>query len=350
MTDIAPTRAPAHRGGRRPARLDRARPGGPHVCVRRDRDDRHLRSGREGVRRLADVRARGRAGARRTSPSIRRSSCPARTSWSTRPCSGTPTRPRRCRCSSRSRRTRSVSSRGSRSTSERSSPACTRSSGTSSGACVPWSSRSCCSGWPSFVASPRASPSATRASGSPVCSRGAGSSGAGAPRSVCWPARSDDQARFRARPSSGRHAQTFLRVVLAALAVGGALFVLTLPLVGIQSWFDYAKALSYSIPACGAEPPDIHRLQPPAVRRARYGEAGRDRARARRWRAGRARPPAAPVLRPGGHRVAVTGDRPPLPLPARGLRPRGRDLRDVARQETPAGTNDPAGLTGWRIT
>ena len=49
--------------------------------------------------------------------------------------------------------------------------------------------------------------------------------------------------------------QTFLRVVLAALAVGGALFVLTLPLVGIQSWFDYAKALSFSIPACGAEPP-----------------------------------------------------------------------------------------------
>ena len=49
--------------------------------------------------------------------------------------------------------------------------------------------------------------------------------------------------------------QTFLRVVLAALAVGGALFVLTLPLVGIQSWFDYAKALSFSVPACGAEPP-----------------------------------------------------------------------------------------------
>jgi hypothetical protein len=49
--------------------------------------------------------------------------------------------------------------------------------------------------------------------------------------------------------------ETFPRVVLTVLAVGGALFVLTLPLVGIQSWFDYAKALSFSIPACGVEPP-----------------------------------------------------------------------------------------------
>lgn len=45
--------------------------------------------------------------------------------------------------------------------------------------------------------------------------------------------------------------RTFPRVVLTALAVGLALFVLTLPLVGVQSWVDYAKALSYSEPACG---------------------------------------------------------------------------------------------------
>ncbi len=49
--------------------------------------------------------------------------------------------------------------------------------------------------------------------------------------------------------------ETFPRVLLAALAVGGALALLTLPLVGIQSWFDYATALSYSVPACGVEPP-----------------------------------------------------------------------------------------------
>lgn len=49
--------------------------------------------------------------------------------------------------------------------------------------------------------------------------------------------------------------ETFPRVVLTVLAVGGALAVLTLPLVGIQSWFDYATALSYSVPACGVEPP-----------------------------------------------------------------------------------------------
>jgi hypothetical protein len=49
--------------------------------------------------------------------------------------------------------------------------------------------------------------------------------------------------------------ETFPRVLLTVLAVGGALFLLTLPLVGIQSWFDYAKALSLSVPACGVDPP-----------------------------------------------------------------------------------------------
>lgn len=46
--------------------------------------------------------------------------------------------------------------------------------------------------------------------------------------------------------------RTFPRVLLNALAVGFALFVLTLPIVGIHSWVDYATALSYSQPACGA--------------------------------------------------------------------------------------------------
>jgi hypothetical protein len=47
--------------------------------------------------------------------------------------------------------------------------------------------------------------------------------------------------------------RTFLRVVLASLAVGVALAVLTLPLVGIDSWLDYLKALSYSEPACAVD-------------------------------------------------------------------------------------------------
>lgn len=47
--------------------------------------------------------------------------------------------------------------------------------------------------------------------------------------------------------------RTFPRVVLSALAVGLALFVLTLPVVGIESWVDYATALSYSEPACGVD-------------------------------------------------------------------------------------------------
>ena len=49
--------------------------------------------------------------------------------------------------------------------------------------------------------------------------------------------------------------ETFPRVLLTVLVVGGALLLLTLPLVGIQSWFDYVKALSYSVPACGLDPP-----------------------------------------------------------------------------------------------
>jgi hypothetical protein len=49
--------------------------------------------------------------------------------------------------------------------------------------------------------------------------------------------------------------RTFPRVILAAAAVAGALFILTLPLVGLQSWADYVKALSYSEPACGVDVP-----------------------------------------------------------------------------------------------
>jgi hypothetical protein len=47
--------------------------------------------------------------------------------------------------------------------------------------------------------------------------------------------------------------RSFVRVLLAALAVGAALAVLTLPLVGIQSWLDYLKALSFSEPACAVD-------------------------------------------------------------------------------------------------
>lgn len=49
--------------------------------------------------------------------------------------------------------------------------------------------------------------------------------------------------------------ETFPRVLLTAALVGGAIFVLTLPLVGVQSWLDYARALSYSEPACGVDFP-----------------------------------------------------------------------------------------------
>jgi hypothetical protein len=48
---------------------------------------------------------------------------------------------------------------------------------------------------------------------------------------------------------------TFLRVLLATVLTGLALVVITLPLVGIQSWFDYLHALSYSEPACGTDFP-----------------------------------------------------------------------------------------------
>jgi hypothetical protein len=49
--------------------------------------------------------------------------------------------------------------------------------------------------------------------------------------------------------------ESFPRNLLTVIGVGGALALLTLPLVGIQSWFDYAKALSLSVPACGVDPP-----------------------------------------------------------------------------------------------
>ncbi len=47
--------------------------------------------------------------------------------------------------------------------------------------------------------------------------------------------------------------RTFPRVLITALAVGLALAVLTLPFVGIDSWVDYVKALSYSEPACAVD-------------------------------------------------------------------------------------------------
>lgn len=47
--------------------------------------------------------------------------------------------------------------------------------------------------------------------------------------------------------------QTFPRVLLTTLTVGIALVVLTLPLVGIESWVDYMKALSLSEPACAVD-------------------------------------------------------------------------------------------------
>ena len=49
--------------------------------------------------------------------------------------------------------------------------------------------------------------------------------------------------------------QTFPRALLTTLAVCAALFLLTLPMVGIQSWVDYVQALSYSEPACGVDFP-----------------------------------------------------------------------------------------------
>ena len=49
--------------------------------------------------------------------------------------------------------------------------------------------------------------------------------------------------------------ETFPRVLLTVLAVGVSLFVLTLPVVGLESWVDYRHALSFSEPACGVEFP-----------------------------------------------------------------------------------------------
>ena len=45
------------------------------------------------------------------------------------------------------------------------------------------------------------------------------------------------------------------RVVTVTAAVAAGLFLVTLPFVGVGSWLDYARALSLSQPACGAEPP-----------------------------------------------------------------------------------------------
>ena len=50
-------------------------------------------------------------------------------------------------------------------------------------------------------------------------------------------------------------ARTFPRVLAGAAAVAGALFALTLPLVGLASWTDYVTALSLSEPACGVDVP-----------------------------------------------------------------------------------------------
>jgi hypothetical protein len=47
--------------------------------------------------------------------------------------------------------------------------------------------------------------------------------------------------------------RTFVRVVLSAFVVAVVLAVLTLPLVGIDAWLDYMKALSYSEPACAVD-------------------------------------------------------------------------------------------------
>ncbi len=49
--------------------------------------------------------------------------------------------------------------------------------------------------------------------------------------------------------------RSFPRVLAGAAAVAGALFVLTLPLVGLASWTDYVTALSLSEPACGVDVP-----------------------------------------------------------------------------------------------
>jgi hypothetical protein len=47
--------------------------------------------------------------------------------------------------------------------------------------------------------------------------------------------------------------RTFSRVLLATLLAGAVLALVTLPLVGIGSWADYVKALSFSEPACAVD-------------------------------------------------------------------------------------------------
>jgi hypothetical protein len=46
---------------------------------------------------------------------------------------------------------------------------------------------------------------------------------------------------------------TFSRVVVTTLLVAAGLALLTLPFVGIHSWADYIKALSFSEPACAVD-------------------------------------------------------------------------------------------------
>ena len=126
--------------------------------------------------------------------------------------------------------------------------------------------------------------------------------------------------------------RTFLRVVLdGRVAVGGALFVLTLPLVGIQSWFDYAKALSFS---------DTGMRRGAARIRGRAPSSRSSGPARRSWPGSRSRSspvawpssPAAPLLSFAlvVDGMAVARDRPALPLPVRRLRPRGRCLCLVA--------------------
>ena len=72
--------------------------------------------------------------------------------------------------------------------------------------------------------------------------------------------------------------KTFARVLVTAMATGGALFVLTLPLVGIDAWFDYVRALSYSEPACGVDFPTSIACTLQPVPGIGPRENGRDRA------------------------------------------------------------------------
>ncbi len=204
-------------------------------------------------------------------------------SWSTRPCSGTPTRPRRCRCSSRSRPIRSVSWRGSPSTSERSSPACTRSSGTSSGGVRPLEfalvlfGLAFLRGFAEGVAFGNASVGvAGLLAWCWVIGRGRPQVGrAGRPRG-------DDQARSgRGRllgdaidlpPRGARGPRRGWCALRAHVAAGRHPVVVRL--------CEGPVLLGPGVRGGAAH---LGRLQPPAVRRARYGKARRDRTRARGW-------------------------------------------------------------------